>query len=84
MNHQNNKIIVTGGTGYIGSINDVLKIMGKIIDQPATVNYCPKEKFDVSTIYRDDTRAQTELSWFPKISLDEGISKTWEFVKSFV
>lgn len=72
---------IGNGTGH--SINDILKMITQKIDRPVLINYGPKGKFDVSKIYLDIKRAQQELGWEPKISLDVGLSRTWEFVKRF-
>lgn len=68
------------GTGH--SINDIVRMMGEKVDRPISVNYGTKGTFDVSKIYLDITRAQKELGWEPKISLNVGLYRTWEFVKS--
>lgn len=68
------------GTGH--SINDIVRMMTEKVDRPISVNYGPKGAFDVSKIYLDITRAQKELGWEPKISLDAGLCRTWEFVKN--
>jgi UDP-glucose 4-epimerase len=52
------------------------------VDRPVSVRYGPRGTFDVSRIYLDITRAREELGWEPRISLDEGLRRTWEFVKN--
>ncbi|OQA91335.1 MAG: UDP-glucose 4-epimerase [Bacteroidetes bacterium ADurb.Bin234] len=68
------------GSGAGHSINDVLKLLTQIIEKKILVNYKPQEAFDVSKIYLDITRARRELGWEPQISLDAGLSRTWEFI----
>jgi len=67
------------GTGH--SINDIVRRIAEKVGRPISVNYGPKGTFDVSRIYLDITRARQELAWEPEVSLDEGLCRTWEFVK---
>jgi UDP-glucose 4-epimerase len=70
------------GSGIGHSVNDIVRMITEKVGRPVSVNYLPKEKFDVSRISLDITRARKELGWEPGISLDEGLRRTWEFVKN--
>jgi UDP-glucose 4-epimerase len=75
-----NRIINLGvGTGV--SINGILDIIKELIIVPIRTNYISLKKFDVPNIYLDISRARADLSWEPKTSLKEGISRTWDFIK---
>ena len=68
------------GTGH--SVNDIVRMITEEVGRPVSVNYLPKGTFDVSRIYLDITRARKELGWEPKISLEDGLRRTWEFVRN--
>lgn len=70
------------GSGIGHSVSDIVRRISEKVDRPISVNYLPKGAFDVSRIYLDITRARKELGWEPRISLDEGLHRTWEFVKN--
>jgi UDP-glucose 4-epimerase len=70
------------GSGIGHSVNDIVRRISEKVDRPISVNHLPKGPFDVSRIYLDITRARKELGWEPRISLDEGLRRTWEFVKN--
>jgi UDP-glucose 4-epimerase len=71
---------VGSGTGH--SVNDIVRMIAEKVDRPISVTHGPKGAFDVSRIYLDITRARKELGWEPRISLDAGLRRTWEFVKN--
>jgi UDP-glucose 4-epimerase len=62
------------GMGIGHSLNDLCR----------DVRYAPSRLFDVPAIVLDVSRAKRELGWAPKISLEAGISDTWEFVSRYV
>ncbi len=70
------------GSGVGHSVNDLVRIMGTTVDRPISVEYGPRGKFDVTRITLDITRAKKELGWEPWIPLDEGLGRTWMFVKN--
>jgi UDP-glucose 4-epimerase len=70
------------GSGIGHSANDIVRMIAEIVDRPISVNYGPKGTFDVSRIFLDISHARKELGWEPEISLDEGLRRTWEFVKN--
>ena len=71
---------IGSGTGH--SVNDIVRMITEKVGRPVSVNYLPKGRFDVSRICLDITRARKELGWEPRISLDEGLHRTWEFVRN--
>jgi UDP-glucose 4-epimerase len=70
------------GSGIGHSINDVVRIMNEKVDHPISVNYLTEGMFDVTRIFLDITRAKEELRWKPAVSLEDGIRRTWEFIKT--
>ncbi len=70
------------GTGVGQSLNDLVHAITKVADRPVTVVYSAKERYDVSKIWLDITRARQELDWEPVTPLDVGLEKAWAFAKS--
>jgi len=69
------------GSGTGVSINGILEVIRELTHVPIHTNYIALKKFDVPNIYLDISRVSAELSWEPKTSLKEGISRTWKFIK---
>lgn len=69
------------GSGVGHSLNDIVKIIYRIVGHEVKVEYKAKRAFDISEIYLDISRAKKELSWAPVTSLESGIEKTWEFIQ---
>jgi len=68
------------GTGQGHSLNKIIGAIQKTTGLEVKVIYKEKRAFDVPEIYLDISRAQKELKWKPKVSLDSGIEKTWESI----
>ncbi|GAG85634.1 unnamed protein product, partial [marine sediment metagenome] len=69
------------GSGVGHSINEILRIIHKVLGHEIKVTYTKKRSLDVPKIYLDISRAKEYLSWKPVTSLDNGIKKTWDFIK---
>jgi UDP-glucose 4-epimerase len=70
------------GTGH--SLNEIVEVIRQVTGRKLTVAYKPKRAFDVPEIYLDNMRALRELAWQPSTSLEEGIAKTWHFIKTII
>lgn len=73
----------------IGNPNEmtVLQLAKKIIQMTGTksqIAFKPLPQDDPKVRQPDITKARTKLGWEPKVSLDEGLSKTLEFFKTCV
>ena len=71
---------ISSGQSY--SINELIGIIKNVTGKKPKVLYEPGRQFDVPTNCLDIRRAKTELDWYPKISLKEGIAMTWDWLKS--
>ena len=49
---------------------------------PVTVQYTGARPLDVPVNVLDISRASQELNWSPKVTLDEGLAITWQWLKS--
>ena len=72
---------IGSGEGY--SVNEVLSIIEKVSGMKTTREIVNdgNEKFLLDWNVLEITKAQKELSWSPKIALEQGIKKLWEKVQ---
>ena len=91
------KILVTGGTGFIGS-HTVVELLncahksGKIGKNPFGVpnNLMPyitqvavgKREGDIASNYADSTKAQKELGWIAENNLEDMCFDSWNWQKN--
>ena len=70
------------GSGQGNSLNELIHIMRNVTGQNISDNYSNSRIYDVPEIYLDITLASNELNWKPNISLEQGITYTWDFIKN--
>lgn len=64
------------GSGKSCSVNDLVKLLVKLTGRSAKVNYRSERPREISKSLFSFQKAQKELSWQPKISLEEGLDET--------
>lgn len=72
--------IASGGSH---TLNELINIMQAVTGRTPLVRYLPARKLDVPINILDISRAQNELSWSPKVSLEEGINRTWQWLQNY-
>jgi UDP-glucose 4-epimerase len=60
----------------------MLDVIRKVTGRPLQVTYTEGRRFDVPELVLDTTRASRYLQWQPKISLEEGVARTWQWIQS--
>jgi len=75
------EIFNLGGHEVI-SMNDLIRLLEKIIGKQANIIQKPFPKADMKTSHADVTRAQTVLNWRPCINLEKGLGNTAEWYLS--
>lgn len=70
------------GSGDGASINEVVKIMKEITGKKIKINQKPSRDIDVRKILLDTRKIIDETGYIPKISLKDGIQKTWKWIRS--
>jgi len=60
------------------SVNQLVDKMYSIAEKPKKVKYIEKQKGDVDVTYSDIKKAQSVLNYNPKVSIDDGLRKTYE------
>lgn len=71
---------IGAGRGY--SLNQLIAAMRKVLNVEVDVRYTPGRPEDVPSNVLDITRATAELGWQPKVKLEEGLARTWEWLQS--
>jgi len=73
------------GSGIGGSINTIVAAINDTItkhgQQAVVPIHKPGRTFDVPRIVLDISRARQAFGWSPRISLHEGLSDTWQWVR---
>jgi UDP-glucose 4-epimerase len=69
------------GSGHAHCLNDILTVIRKVTGLNPEVKYAPGRKLDVPMNCLDIRLAKKELGWQPEVSWEEGIERTWEWLK---
>ena len=64
------------------TLNELIKKCEEVVGKKAIINQLPNQKGDVPNTYADISKSKEELGWEPKVGIDEGLKKTYEFMKS--
>jgi UDP-glucose 4-epimerase len=73
---------IGGGTRI--SLNKVLDMIQSMLGKKAGVKFIEAQKGDVTHTFADTTRAQTELGFHPKTSMQDGIYLESEWIKKHI
>lgn len=65
------------GSGVPRTLHELLGIIQAVTGRAPSIQYTPARALDVPINFLDISRAQQELLWKPKISIEEGIERTW-------
>ena len=70
------------GSGEGISLNGIIEEMRNVTNIPINVSYKPSRTFDVPVNVLDITQAKMKIGYSPKVSLREGISRTWNWIQN--
>jgi UDP-glucose 4-epimerase len=73
---------VGGGAGV--SLIQLLDWIEEIVGKKAVIEQYPMRKFDPKVIVLDTTLIRNVLGWVPKVSLPDGLNKTWEWMSKVI
>ena len=68
------------GSGRGVSLNELVGLLEQASGQRAEVAYTPARKTDVPRIVLDVSRIQAHLGWSPRISMEQGLRRTWDWI----
>jgi UDP-glucose 4-epimerase len=77
-----NDSVFNVGSGQGVSLNQLVDIMSEVTGTNVHPRYVSDSKIFVSRIVLDISRISKVTGWVPKVSIQEGISKTWEWIAS--
>lgn len=70
------------GSGRGHTVLDILAQASRIVGRAASTDPRPARPFDVRELVLDISRARAEFGWEPRVSLEEGMERTWQWQKS--
>jgi len=65
-------------------VNDLVYKMYEIANKPKKVKYIEKQQGDVEITYSNIKKATDLLDYYPKVKIDEGLKKTYEWQKNYL
>jgi nucleoside-diphosphate-sugar epimerase len=75
-------MVFNGGTGIRITLNEVLKLLGKITGKPIQAQYDPPRNGDIRDSQADISLARKKLGYEPVVYFEEGLKRTWEWYKA--
>jgi UDP-glucose 4-epimerase len=69
------------GTGVESSVNDLLRHLGRAVENPAKAIHGPAKAGEQRRSAVDPSRAKKLLGWTPQVTLEEGLRRTVEYFK---
>jgi UDP-glucose 4-epimerase len=73
--------IHNAGSGKGHSLQGILKEIQEVTGEEPRVAWSEGRKVDVPTNVLDITRARSEFGWNPRVTLRDGIRKTWKWIR---
>ena len=70
------------GGGSRVTVNDVLKIVERLVGRPVQIRREPTQKGDMRDTYADTTLARTDLGFVPTVSLEEGLESEYRWLST--
>lgn len=69
------------GAGVGASLNELVVMLGEVLDQSLDVRYLLGRPFDVKVNVLSNALARQELGWVPRIGIREGLERTVEWMR---
>ena len=69
------------GGGEMVSVRDVLAKLERIAGKKFTVRTEPARVGDQRHTFADTSKLRRHLGWEPKVGLDDGLARQWEWLK---
>lgn len=81
LENNNSSTIYNVGSGKGVSIKELIDLLGTITGNKIKTNFIKGREIDIPINVLKAMKAKKELGWKPKVSLEEGIKLTWDFLK---
>jgi UDP-glucose 4-epimerase len=75
-------LTVNIGSGQPLSVASLVTRIEQATMCPVAVRWCAARNMDVPAVVLRITLAESALGWRPRVSIDEGLSRTWNWLKS--
>lgn len=72
------------GSGFSISINDIIYKIATYLGKDVTINYQPRNMYDVDCTKADINLIRTHIEWEPKIKFDDGLKDQIEWQRSMM
>lgn len=82
LEEKTNEKIFNVGSGEGTSLNELIDIMSEVVGQKVVPEYINDSGIYIPKLVLDISRIQKETGWKPTTGLSDGISKTWEWIKT--
>ena len=69
--------IFNAGSGEGYSLTDILAKISVMVGVCPVVQHHPQRRFDVSRLVLDISQAHKTFGWKPKVTLQDGLARTW-------
>lgn len=74
------RVFNIGGAEEV-TLNRLVQLAEAVTGETAVVQYQLARNFDAPRVVLDTSLAQTQLGWQPQVPMQEGLAKTWEWIK---
>lgn len=74
--------VFNGGTGARITLNQVVKVLEKIVGRKIAVSYEPTRSGDIRDSQADVSFAKGVLGYSPTVMFEEGLRRTWDWYRS--
>lgn len=76
---KNNQSVYNIGTGIATSVDTLYSKISSIVNKKGEREYAPKRAGELERNVLNITKAKTELGWEPRVSLDDGLRRTYKW-----
>ena len=73
--------VFNGGTGDRITLNEALRLLGKITGRQLHPQHAPPRSGDILHSQADISMARTVLGYEPRVAFEEGLKRTWEWYR---
>lgn len=69
-----------GGSSPV-SLKEMIATIGRVVGKTPKIEQLPMQPGDVNRTYADVQRAERELGYAPRVSLEQGVAQQWDWLK---